>query len=133
MLNFKSWLEEAKKSKKNTSEPRHQTTATSSPLRGQNQDQSGYNGKNDVADYTISDGFVPGIGAVRGKQVQMMPTVSSDGKNAPSSGGKLQAAADRRRLQLDKLGQQQQKHQQSERMRQQKQREKSSQARQVQD
>lgn len=31
------------------------TTPTSAPLRGQNQDQSGYNGKNNVADYTISD------------------------------------------------------------------------------
>jgi len=52
MANFKRWLEEAKKKGTKESLP---PTATSSPLRGANQDQSGFNGKNDVADYTISD------------------------------------------------------------------------------
>jgi hypothetical protein len=48
-------LVEMAKKKKEQSEPRHQTTATSSPLRGQNQDQSGVSDKNNSADYTISD------------------------------------------------------------------------------
>jgi hypothetical protein len=51
MKNFRNWLEEAKKKSKQSMP----TTPTSAPLRGQNQDQSGYNGKNNVADYTISD------------------------------------------------------------------------------
>lgn len=51
MKNFSNWLEEAKKKSKQPMP----TTPTSAPLRGQNQDQSGYNGKNNVADYTISD------------------------------------------------------------------------------
>jgi hypothetical protein len=55
MKNFRNWLEESKKRTKESLPP----TATSSPLRGQNQDQSGYNGKNDVADYTISDETKP--------------------------------------------------------------------------
>ncbi len=42
-------LEEAKKAKSNT------TTVTSAPLRGQNQDQSGFRSKGCAADYTISD------------------------------------------------------------------------------
>ena len=50
MINFKTWLEEKKKTKESLP-----PTATSSPVRGANQDQSGYNGKNDTADYTISD------------------------------------------------------------------------------
>lgn len=56
MANFKRWLEEAKKKGTKESLP---PTATSSPLRGANQDQSGFNGKNDVADYTISDETKP--------------------------------------------------------------------------
>jgi hypothetical protein len=52
MLSFTHWTEEAKKKKSKQPMP---TTPTSAPLRGQNQDQSGYNGKNSVADYTISD------------------------------------------------------------------------------
>jgi hypothetical protein len=52
MKNFRNWLEEAKKKSSRQPMP---TTPTSAPLRGQNQDQSGYNGKNNVADYTISD------------------------------------------------------------------------------
>jgi hypothetical protein len=53
MIDFSSWLEE-KKTKESLPD-----TATSSPVRGQNQDQSGFNGKNDVADYTISDSAGP--------------------------------------------------------------------------
>jgi hypothetical protein len=52
MAKFRNWLEEAKKKGTKESLP---PTATSSPTRGANQDQSGFNGKNDVADYTISD------------------------------------------------------------------------------
>jgi hypothetical protein len=49
MKNFAQWINEARKKQPSA------TTPTSAPLRGQNQDQSGYNGKNNVADYTISD------------------------------------------------------------------------------
>jgi hypothetical protein len=52
MKTFRNWLEEAKKKSSRQPMP---TTPTSAPLRGQNQDQSGYNGKGNVADYTISD------------------------------------------------------------------------------
>ena len=55
MKSFSRWLEEKKKKEK---EPA-QTTPTSAPLRGQNQDQSGSGVKHDVADYTISDEKVP--------------------------------------------------------------------------
>lgn len=51
MKSFAQWIEEKKKNGKLP----QATTPTSAPLRGQNQDQSGYNGKNNVADYTISD------------------------------------------------------------------------------
>jgi hypothetical protein len=51
MKYFSQWIVEAKKKSKQSMP----TTPTSAPLRGQNQDQSGYNGKNNVADYTISD------------------------------------------------------------------------------
>lgn len=47
-------IEEAKK-RKSISEPKHQTTNVSSPIRGANQDQSGYGVTRSVADYTISD------------------------------------------------------------------------------
>ena len=52
MKNFNGWLNEAKKKgTKETSPP----TTNSSPTRGANQDQSGFNVKNNTADYTISD------------------------------------------------------------------------------
>ena len=127
MLTFKAWLSEAKK--KQMKEPKHQTTATSSPLRGQNQDQSGYGPTKNVADYTISDGFIPGTGSIRGPQVQMTKgsqTTDVTDKNAPHSAGHLQKAADRRRLQLDKLAQQQRQQQERDRLRQQKERERDA-------
>jgi hypothetical protein len=55
MSKFIQWLEEKKKGTKESLPP----TASSSPTRGANQDQSGFNGKNDVADYTISDETKP--------------------------------------------------------------------------
>jgi len=55
MKNFRNWLEEAKKKSRQPMP----TTPTSAPLRGQNQDQSGINDKNNSADYTISDETVP--------------------------------------------------------------------------
>jgi hypothetical protein len=55
MKNFRNWLEEKKKSSRQPMP----TTPTSAPLRGQNQDYSGCNCKNNVADYTISDETVP--------------------------------------------------------------------------
>ena len=56
MKNFSGWIEESKKKGKKEPSP---PTVTSSPLRGQNQDQSGHNVKNDTADYTISDEYDP--------------------------------------------------------------------------
>lgn len=130
MLKFSQWLEEKKK--KSSKESTHQTTATSSPLRGQNQDQSGYSPTKNVADYTISDGYIPGQSGIRGPQVQMSKgsqTTDVSGKNTPHSAGHLQKAADRRRLQLDKLAQQQRTQQEKERERQQSSREKEGKTR----
>jgi hypothetical protein len=54
-MRFAQWLEEKKKSSRESIP----TTVVSSPLRGQNQDQTGFGVKHDVADYTISDETVP--------------------------------------------------------------------------
>jgi len=53
MIKFRSWLIEAKR-KKNKSEPQT-PIVVSSPIRGPNQDQSGFGVTRAVADYTISD------------------------------------------------------------------------------
>lgn len=55
MKSFSDWVFEAKQEKKVP----FPTTITSSPIRGQNQDQSGENDKNNTASYTISDSKVP--------------------------------------------------------------------------
>jgi len=52
MIRFCNWIAEAKKKGKREPEP---PTSVSSPLRGANQDQSGYSVSRDTADYTISD------------------------------------------------------------------------------
>ena len=54
MLKFRGWIAESRKKKDRKSEPQS-STPTSSPLRGANQDQSGFGVTRDVADYTISD------------------------------------------------------------------------------
>lgn len=54
MLNFRGWIAESRKKKARRSEPQA-PTPTSSPLRGANQDQSGFGVTRGVADYTISD------------------------------------------------------------------------------
>lgn len=79
MISFALWLEEAKKKTKESLPP----TITSSPLRGPNQDQSGYNGKNDVVDYTISDETKP-------KKVinELSPELVGKVNKARSVGGK---------------------------------------------
>lgn len=115
-------IEESKKKKQ--SEPNQKPTAVSSPLRGQNQDQSGYNAKNNVADYTISDEtiheVIAGVGAIRSTPVTMQSTPRGKKEaNAPSSAARLQRAADKRRAQLDKFAQQEKQHNQDERQRQQ--------------
>lgn len=149
MKNFTQWIEEAKKKGTKDSSP---PTATSSPVRGQNQDQSGYNGKNSVADYTISDekinelspelvGKVNKARAVGGKpsktvaasmtlsnavrkawlkakaghmkEAAMVSTAGTERstptnmKMTGSSPESMQRAADTRRMQQDKLAQQQ--------------------------
>lgn len=54
MLSFRTWLVEARKKKVRRSEPQV-PTSVSSPLRGANQDQSGFGVGHSTADYTISD------------------------------------------------------------------------------
>ena len=54
MLNFSMWLAESRKKKAGKSE-NTPPTPTSSPIRGANQDQSGFGVKHNTADYTISD------------------------------------------------------------------------------
>ncbi len=54
MLTFRNFLIEAKKKKDKKSEPQT-STVVSSPLRGANQDQSGFGVSHNTADYTISD------------------------------------------------------------------------------
>lgn len=54
MLTFRNFLIEAKKKKDKKSEPQT-PTVVSSPLRGANQDQSGFGVSHNTADYTISD------------------------------------------------------------------------------
>lgn len=53
MFTFRDWLAEAKKIKKLKSNT--PPTSVSSPIRGANQDQSGFGVKHNTADYTISD------------------------------------------------------------------------------
>lgn len=107
---------EAKKSKgKRESIP---TTATSSPLRGANQDYSGVNVSHDHADYTISDGFIAGTGKVRSTPVNIKTSGHSGTSNAPSNAHAMQHAADARRAQLDKIAQKQQDMQRKEREKQ---------------
>ena len=87
MKNFTQWIAEAKKKSKKESIP---PTITSAPLRGQNQDQTGFNTHNNVADYTISDEYVneiiAGVGNTRIKPVNMaQKTGGSKEPNAPST------------------------------------------------
>lgn len=60
MITFCQWINENKIKSKNQEKKKGKSvpiapTATSSPLRGANQDQSGFNVSRDTADYTISD------------------------------------------------------------------------------
>jgi len=186
MRSFNQWIEEKKKQDKESSPP----TATSSPLRGANQDQSGFSPKNNVADYTISDSkkwakeeveqvdeistelvgkvnkarafgkpsktpaaaktlsnavkkawlksnvgkikeeveqvdeVISGVGAVRSTPGNMKGSAHTGTTNAPVSGKNLQAASDRRRIELDKLAQKQREDQENVRKEAEKQREK---------
>ncbi len=52
MLTYSAWLDEAKKRGKKQPSP---STIVSAPIRGPNQDQSGFSPTSNVADYTISD------------------------------------------------------------------------------
>lgn len=120
--------------KKKVTEPRHQTTTTSSPTRGANQDQSGVGVKHDTADYTISDEtkmkikdivneVVAGVSGIRNTPVNMKTTSHTGGSDAPASARSMQRAADARRAQLDKQAQQQRDQQQKTADQQKKQRE----------
>lgn len=125
MLSFTHWTEEAKKKGTKDSSP---PTITSSPLRGQNQDQSGYNGKNSVADYTISD-------EKKIKEAAMVSTAGADRstpgnmKSVGKSPNTMQRAADARRIALDKMAQKHKEEQEKTREQAQKQREQDAAAR----
>lgn len=165
MKNFTQWLQERKARE---SSP---TTATSSPLRGANQDYSGVNTKNDNADYTISDsthvmppqpewektsaatrkahakhlvkvtskgthgkGPTPVAEVVAGTNpttrttpVNMKTSGHAGSSNAPTNAHSMQHAADTRRVQLDKIAQQQQELQKKKQQQDQAQREKQQQ------
>ena len=122
MKNFTQWLDEKK-----TREPMP-TTSVSSPLRGYNQDYSGVNTKNSNADYTISDETVAATNpATRTTPVNMKKTGSAGTSNSPSNSQSMQSSADARRIQLDKLGQQQQELQKKKQEQDQKTREKQQQ------
>ena len=112
MKRFSYWLVEKKKKSTKESMP---TTATSSPLRGANQDQTGFNPKTNVADYTISDEYIQeliaGVGDVRTTPVDTKTTTLSKSANSPSSARSMQRAADSRRAQLDKVGQKEKEQQ----------------------
>lgn len=126
MIKFSQFVVEKKKETKDSIA----TTPTSSPLRGQNQDQSGFSPSHSTADYTISDskkvkikeGFVGGVGAVR----QTPVTMKSAGSSHMKGGSHLQHDADRRRVQLDTFAQKRRDEQEKERERQQKEREKEA-------
>jgi hypothetical protein len=129
MITFSQFVVEKKKETKDSIA----TTPTSSPLRGQNQDQSGFSPSHSTADYTISDskkvkakeGFIGGVGAVR----QTPVTMKSAGSSHMKGGSHLQHDADRRRVQLDTFAQKRRDEQEKERERQQKEREKEAAAR----
>lgn len=122
MRKFSDWMNEGKKGTKDSLPP----TVTSSPLRGANQDQTGFNTKNNVADYTISDSkkwvkeeaeqideLIAGVGAVRTTPGNMRGSAHTGTVNAPISGKALQASADRRRMQQDKNAQNQKDEQEN--------------------
>lgn len=52
---FREWSAKQTKNKKTGKRDPIQPTATSSPLKGPNQDQSGVGVSHDTADYSISD------------------------------------------------------------------------------
>ena len=126
MIKFSQFIEEKKKETRDSIA----TTVTSSPLRGQNQDQSGFSPSHSTADYTISDskktkikeGFVAGVGSTR----QTPVTMKSAGAAHMKGGSHLQHDADRRRVQLDTFAQKRREEQEKERQRAQKEREKAS-------
>lgn len=103
---------------KKNSEPKNQTTITSAPLKGANQDQSGVGVNRDYVDYTISDEAILGInpGVHMHPQVQMRAGARGHTRNAPGTAGELQSAANLRRIRLSR-------HTESERMDQKKQKE----------
>jgi hypothetical protein len=123
MKNLTQWIEEAKKKGTKDSSP---PTVTSSPLRGANQDQSGFNGKNSVADYTISDEKIKTRNVKEAAMVSTAGAERSTPTNMKSTGkspNAMQKAADARRMALDKIAQKQKDEQQKSREQVQKQRE----------
>jgi len=102
MISFTNLIEKKKKSQ---AEPKHQTTATSAPIKGANQDQSGVGVSHDSADYTISDGFIAGVSGDRAPQVTQKPSAHGRTLNAPASAASLQSAASKRTQMIDKQDQ----------------------------
>lgn len=89
-------------------------TIVSSPLRGANQDQSGFTPNHDTTDYTISDGVsIAGVGPVA-QTPHTMRQKSHTGytKNAPKlTPADLSKSASYGRMQLDKFARAQTKYQ----------------------
>jgi hypothetical protein len=57
MINFCQWIHESKEKSKNNKRKREPEppTVVSAPIRGPNQDQSGFSPNKNTSDYTISD------------------------------------------------------------------------------
>ena len=104
MIDFAALYEKVKKFKK---EPYRDQSKTAAPIKGPNQDQSGVGVSHDVADYTISDGFISGVSAHAGRAPQIAQRKGAMGKtlNAPASAASLRNASVRTNVQLDKIDQ----------------------------
>jgi len=89
MIKFSQYLDEKKATKDSIA-----TTATSSPLRGQNQDQSGFSPSHSTADYTISDSKKAkvkeddNIDKVNAVAAALKSMSTSSGNTAPASTNK---------------------------------------------
>lgn len=98
------WLEERSK-KKSVTEPRNQTTNTSSPTRGANQDYSGVGVKNDTADYTISDEKINELSPELVGRVNKLRALGPDiAKGIPPKPHKTQAGYETLKKAVDKAG-----------------------------
>jgi hypothetical protein len=86
-------VNEAKKRKEKKENVPTTPTATSSPTRGSNEDQTGITATHDVANYTISDEYIP-----EGKHLKKVEgRFNGLAKNAPKTSHYIRAIASKRR------------------------------------